>query len=664
MPGAGRRQPRAATCEDWDDDADTALPGSRTTAKVAIKPSQPESAVRAHEQRLSGDAIDSGYVSRADTLVSEPTSRSRRKVLDLKLDTRAIPERERQPYHIPQSAPAKPPTRRQSSSQGKGFDPEPHLVKTQYKVHPRGTCGVCDHYGKHIAIKQDVSRASSVAPPPPSPTSARQSTSRGVKDDDALLSRSRRPSSDRQPRPLSMASAHPMSVPYYSPAVYGPPLVASSGWTTPMTPTMSFNSPAYTYAPASPFPGSSFVSYQQFPQYADTVLQPVDPPSNRPSRRSSPVRRSSAYGDPVIRQSYPDGSTTELERVPSRESRPRLVARKSIRSVDHDRIAMPPPPPPKQQPPEVVLVRRPGNNRSKTYHPSEPTVRERHYESDHYDDEDYDVPKLRNPPSGGRDRRESPSRPPTSYRGPTTTEGRDRPALTRNYTTPTATTKVASSKVPEAPRRSTVVPVPLEQKEADIEEYLRRRSKTSSELTAEALHNLNKRNSSSKSETGSSYSHKSLQSSSKDSSGRGRSHTSGTRTSITLPGGVKMSFPVDYANKEDRPVSINVGGVVLSLSTEEKGPERVREQKAIERAPSAHSRESRKSFSSGISSKGKERDPHHPSRRPSYAEERAPSLRSSRQPSRAPSVSRPSYEYTTRRQSVDYKGYEGTMPGA
>ncbi|KAI1609960.1 hypothetical protein EDD36DRAFT_422032 [Exophiala viscosa] len=658
MPETGRRQPRVASVEDWDDDAQTALPGSRTTANVAIKRPQQELTIRSREQRISGDAIDSGYASRADTLVSESTGRSRRKMLDLKLDT-AIPERERQPYGNPQSAPAKPSTRRQSSSRDdKDLNAEPRPAKARAIVHKWGTCQVCDHYGEHIDIQQERSRTSKFAPSPSSPDSVRQSAPRGVRDDVALSSRPRRPSLERQPRPISMASAHQPPAHYFTPAIYGTPVVASPGWATPVTPTVSFNPPTYSYTPTSPLPGSSF-SYQQFPQYVDAP-HPMDRPPSRGSRRPSPVRRSSTYGDPVIRQSYPDGTTARLERDSPRESRPILASRQSVRTVESDRIAMPPPPPPplKQQQPEIVLVRRPSNRRAKTYHPSEPPVRERRYESDHYDDEHVDVPKSRGPPAGTKDRREPPSLPPSSYRGPVYIDSRDRPGLARNYTTPNATTKVASSKVHEAPRRSTLATVPLEQKADDVEEYIRRRSKTSSELTAEALRNLNKGNTSSKSETGSSYSHKSLQSSSKDSSGRGRSHTSGTRTSITLPGGLNMSIPKDYMEK-GRPLSINVNGLVLSVSAE--GQQHVKEQKAIDRAPSINSRESRKSLSSGISSRGKERDPTHASRRPSgasYAEDRIPSVRSSRQPSRAPSVSRQSYEYTTRRQSVDYKGYE------
>jgi hypothetical protein len=230
-----------------------------------------------------------------------------------------------------------------------------------------------------------------------------------------------------------------------------------------------------------------------------------------------------------------------------------------------------------------------------------------------------------------------------------------------SYSTPTTTTKVASTRVVPSPRRTTIpsAAVPPEQKEIEAEQYQQSKSKTSGELTAQALRDFNKRTSSSRSE-GSSYSHKSHQSSSKDSSGRGRSHTSGTRTSITLPGGLNMSIPADYVDKDGRPISVNIGGLIVSVSTEAKEESRVKEQKNIERAPSVTSRTSRKSVSSNVSN----REPNQSSRRLSHIEDRVPSLKSSRQPSRAPSISGRSYEYT-RRQSVDYgKSYEDAVYGA
>lgn len=665
MPETERRRPRAATCEDWDEDAQTTLAGSRTTANVSVRRSQHELVARSREQKPHSDGTDSGYASRADTLVSESRSSTRRKMPELKPDTAAVIERERQPYHLPQGPPVKPPSRRQSSSQSKEATVEPRQGKTKSVVHERGTCWICDQYGKHIDIKKEMSRASSVAPPAPVPTTNKHGASHGAKDDDALPDKTRRPSSGRQPRPLSMASNQTSPFQYFNPVVYGPPVSTTPGWATPVTPSVSFNPISYSYMPGSPMTGPAYAPYSQTFPFFDPVAE-YEPLSARSSRRPSPVRRSSTYGNPVIRQGYPDPPPLSLERVYSHENRPSLTSRKSTRTIESDRSSMPPPP--KPQPSEIVLARRPSTKRSSIYHSREPPRRGLSYEPDHYDEEGDYFPESRGgPPAATRGRRESPSRPPTSYRGPALVENRDRPTLPKksvSYSTPTTTTKVASTKSLAAPRRSTLPAVTLEHKEAEAEEYVRKSQKTSSELTVEALRDFNHHNSSSRSETGSSYSHKSRQSSSKDSSGRGRSHTSGTKTSITLPGGLNMSIPADYMTKEGRPLSINVGGFVVSLSAETKEVDRFKEQKRIERAPSIASRASKKSVaSSNISNRDRE-IPTQSSRRPSHAEDRVPSVKSSRQPSRAPSVNGRLLE-NMRRQSGEYgKEYEYAVYGA
>jgi hypothetical protein len=348
---------------------------------------------------------------------------------------------------------------------------------------------------------------------------------------------------------------------------------------------------------------------------------------------------------------------TSLERIPSKESRPALPSHKSARSVEVDRGQMLPPPRPQQ--PEVVLGRRPSNRRSQTYHPQEPTVRERVvFEPDQYDsDDDRDYGHVRAaPPPAFRERRESSSRPPSSYRPPTHAEPRERPPARKSvsYSAGTTVTKVATSSSHAMPRRMTV---PLEQKEAEVEEYQMKRNSAAaaaSGLTVEALRKLDQRTSSSKSETGSNFSH---QSSSKDSSGRDRSQTAGgTKTSIMLPGGMNVTIPEGYMSRDGRPLSINIGGLVVSVAAEGKENERPKEQKRIERAPSVASRTSKRSAASSVVSNPRGRDmPPSASRRPSQLEDRVPtSLRSSRQPSRAPSMNRGSHDYSSKRQSVDY----------
>ncbi|KIX96443.1 uncharacterized protein Z520_07709 [Fonsecaea multimorphosa CBS 102226] len=651
MHESDRHRPRAATCEDWDEDTQSALPGSQTSANVSAKRSQHDLALRQRSNsEFDADGGDSGYVSRAGTVAGESTS-GRRKMPDLKIDTAAVRERERKPYLISQNGHSQPTSRRQSSSQLNETPSEARPYKARHDAHERGPGGSHDHV-KHVETRQDPSRASKAAPPPPSAGGVKTWVPKGTKDDQAVPVKVRRSSSNQQPRPMSMFSNAPVPVQYMNPPMYGPPSVATSGYATPVTPNIPYSPMPYSYIVPAPLPTPSYAVYQPQPSYFDPPTIP-EPRSARPSRHPSPVRRSSAYGEPVIRQGYPESGMMTLERIPSKETRPPPLSQKSIRNLeDDDRAIMPPPPRPPQ--PEVVLTRRPSNRRAKTYHPQEPVLRERVvYEPERYDsDDDHDYRRSRPPPSAFRERRESSSRPPSSYRAPPLAETRDRPMPRKSvsYSAGTTVTKIASSAPHNIPRRMTV---PLEEKEAQIEEYQSRRNKTSNELTAEALaalRDLEQRNSSSRSETGSNFSR---QSSSKDSSGRGRSQTSGTKTSITLPGGLNMTIPADYINKDGRPLSINVGGVVVSVGAEGKENERPKEQKRIERAPSVASRNSKKSVSSSVTS-ARERDRDMPtSRRPSYLEERGPSLRSSRQPSRAPSTNRRSQDFSAR-QSVDY----------
>ncbi|OAP54808.1 hypothetical protein AYL99_11256 [Fonsecaea erecta] len=652
MHDSDRRRPRAATCEDWDEDTQSALPGSQTSANVSVKRSQQDLAMRQQRERseFNDDGGDSGYASRAGTVTGESTS-SRRKMPDLKLDNVGFRERERKPYLISQNGRSQPTSRRQSSSQLNEMSSEARPYKAKHEVHERGSGGNHEHHHvKHADTKQqDPYRTAKGAPPHSSAGGIKTVVPKGTKDDQALPVKVRRASSNQQARPVSMFPNAAVPIQYMNHPMYGPPSVATSGYATPVTPNMPYSPMPYSYIVPAPLPTPSYAVYQQLPAYFDQPNIP-EPRSARPSRHPSPARRSSVYGEPVIRQGYPESGMMTLERIPPAEVRPLPSSQKSNRNLeDDDRAVMPPPPRPPQ--PEAVLSRRPSNRRAKTYHPQEPQPRERVvYEPERYDsDEDHDYRPSRPPPSAFRDRRESSSRPPSSYRPPGPAETRDRPLPRKSvsYSAGTTVTKIASSAPHNIPRRMTV---PLEEKEAQIEEYQSRRNKTSSELTAEALRDLDQRNSSSRSETGSNFSR---QSSSKDSSGRGRSQTSGTKTSITLPGGLNMTIPPDYINKDGRPLSISIGGLVLSVGAEGKENERPKEQKRIERAPSVTSRTSKKSVSSSVIS-ARERDREmSTSRRPSYLEERGPSLRSSRQPSRAPSINRRSQDYSAR-QSVDY----------
>lgn len=180
---------------------------------------------------------------------------------------------------------------------------------------------------------------------------------------------------------------------------------------------------------------------------------------------------------------------------------------------------------------------------------------------------------------------------------------------------------------------------------------------TSKDLTTERLLAIKGQTPSSKSESGSTFSHRSHHSSSKDSSGRTRSHTSGARTSIIVDGGVKLDIPTNHT----RPLSVLIDGLTISVGAKDKDDGRRKEQKRIEKAPSVTSRTSKRSGAESSvvsSSKGKERDDTvRPSTRgPSNNDEQ--SHVSSKRSSRAPSSSRASVDYSRSRKSSDARDYD------
>ena len=666
MPDPDHRRPPPVTCEDWDEEAQAVLPGSQKTANVSTKQFQQDLVLRQKDNpSMRVDGGDSGYASRAPTIGSDSTSSSRRKMSDLKVDTAGgVRERDRNPYLYSQNPVPKQSSHRHSSSQSK--EPSPEKRSTRFRD-DGAERGHPENHMKHPG-SQPGPRA---AHPPSSPVTLKTQMPKATRDDQVLPTKSRRSSSNQHQRPVSMAlppAAYAVQYavyPTYDPTYTAVP-VPVSGYATPVTPSVPYGSVPFSYAPPPTLP-TPLYGYPPQPPPPSYFDQLPEPRSAKPSRNPSPVRRSNTYGEPpLIRHGHADSEMPLLERRSSKEAQPGVHSHKSARSIEVERERMPPPPRPNQ--PGISLSRRPSNRRSQTYHPQESTIRERVVleptvrervvlDADQYDsDDDRDYRVVHAPPSTTvRERRESASRPPSSYRPLAHAEPGERPPARKSvsYSTGTTVTKTASSTPHAMPRRMTV---PLEQKEAEIEEYQAKRSRVAAAngLTAEALRKLDQRTSSSKSETGSNFSH---QSSSKDSSGRGRSQTTDlTKTSITLPGGMTLTIPADYV-QDGRPLSISTRGFNLTVGGDGKENERSHEQKRIERPPSIASRTSKQSAaSSAVSSRdnhGRE-VPRLVSRRPSQLEERVPSSKSSRQPSRAPSMTRRNTDYSSRRQSVDF----------
>jgi hypothetical protein len=719
MPDTGSRHPRPAFVEDWDDDAQTTLSSSRATANVAVKRSQTGLVSERAKGKLH-DGSDSGYSSKAPTVGSASTSAG--KMAGLKVDT-SLQERERHPYLVSANgATGRRETFTRPSAAGATTQSSDH---NKTFVHPKGICMTCDLYGYHVEVPRSVTQP----PTPISPKLPKKSSEANRKAKHESEPQLKRLSSHQRPPPAGFAQP-PAVQPAYSADPYVQtggwntpitPLVYT--YTTPLTSTYVGPAGLSSYFEPQPPPQARPPKPERrSSQYGEPVIQQL-PRGNQNvhtvksiQKENRPVHSSHRSADYVstlprdiehlhtasigrdhesrptasVGRDYDVRPTASVDRdyqsrpsasigrdydrppatsvgrdydtVPaasierSSDNRPAAASHRSSRSIEQDKRAMPPPERPKRQ---AEATRRPSLKKVSTYNPEIVDYRRSH------NAEEYNYVAAKVPPSP-KARDISPSRPPTSYRGPSTEEQLpSRPQPSRksvSYSDPVATTKLSrsdSTSKNDSLHRSTTVPsTSMEQKAADAEEYQRSRSKmTSEELTAEKLNDIKRQRSNTESsQTGSAYSHReSHQSSSRGSSGRGRSHTSGHRTSILIDKAIKLDVPADYEHN-GRPLSIELGGG-MTLSFGSKDKDKKKETKMIEKAPSVASHVSKKSTTSASYEADRRHESTKSSRRPSHNDDdrRPPvterSSKSSRQHSRAPSTSR-----SSQRHSVDYSG--------
>jgi len=684
MSGLDLKRYEPVSVEDWDDEAQSSVPGTRTTANVAVKrdlfsdsENFPRTLVRYHN-----DGTDSGYASKAPT-VSSMASSSRRLKSDLKVDTIQI-ERERKPYAM---------TAAPRDAKEKDSREEPKPVKKPF-CHKEGICWVCDRFGFHFDPKdppkdlQQIVQSKSKTTAPQTTLQPPKTAAPKAKAEEMSRPQPRRTSTS-QTRPTSMYVTAPVQAAYHQhPAMH-------TGWTA-AAPLQGVAYSSYPYmTPATP------VAYMpQQPQHFYFEPQPVfedyPPTQPRPSRRTSMVSQER----PAL-EKRPSRTSTMLERSVSREQRPQIVSHKSSKSIDVDKVAMPPPPKPQHA--TTINAARPRPGRANTYHANNSSHRRSRYEeSEDESEEEFDPRALMShkptPPS--------PRRPPSSYKPPTHPDDPERPQLTqksKSYHDGSNAVHVASTaRANPMVRRRTTESMPsasVEQKEEAAEAYMRKRGSIPvNNLTAENLKELSsiptRQPSDQRSVSGSTNSHITHQSSSKDSSsGRGRNrsnsaalgHSKGTSMNININGLNLNITDGGVTHGEGPPVRLDVGGVQISMNNRDK--ENIdhykRPQKQLERAPSMSSRPSRRSLtqnnlvSTAIDGQRRERDemlaieaardPRDPSRRYSYVDEderdhlREVSARSSRQPSRnASSARQPAEDLPVRpkvqshRSSVDY----------
>ena len=566
MPDDDRSRPRVATCEDWDDSTGAVVADVQAHVTTSPKKKTPALSSKGSYERTRRNGSDSGYSSKAGTVNSDPFSVE-------SVREAGIPERERAPYSM---AKERPEVKRLSSDRPKTYvedSEKPRRIK-----HLDG-CDVCNHYGWH-AVGRETSRSSMK---PESPKAARATASK-LSSEDTLPRTTRRLSSNARQRPVTMYGALPSNGQYFannapSQIAYAPPLLIPNGWSNPGSPIAQYSPVVYTQTfaqmPATAPHGAYEVpTYFEHPQHVPQIHAP------KPERR---LTSHGQHGKPLVKQKSRSRSP-EKHRVPLDE-RPHNIAAQAF-SHDADRMKMPPPPRPETA--EIILARRPSMKKTVSYATTTSTAssNRRSMVLD-----DTTIPDLA-ATAAAQQQRSSPSRPPSSYRGPSFPESeRERPVLSKanTYASPSHVVMVAAAaasvdrpRISGLARRTTLSSVPSamtsgprnpspvkERYEMEAEAYQSTASRsrgsfTSNDLTAEALamrkQNNARRGISERSETGSSRSHQSRGSGSGRSSGargssKDRSHA---RNSIILSvDGKDMVIPlIDADGKDVRQIKV------------------------------------------------------------------------------------------------------------
>ena len=347
-------QPRAAEAaylEDYNEEAQTTLPGTRQTANVAAKRSRPDLAVT---KAVRDEFSDSGYSSHTPaTLASTDSSlESKTGSNPLKIDTGAVASKRRptidgRTSQSRRQSPEKPPLQRIQSKSRKEEKAQPkHCSCSECvaKARRRSTIAelTSDHYHPSHA------KAQSKAPTPAPPHSIRPSPAQVMQDVPILP----------QPRPRPSASqtyhrARPMS--FHGGAIPEPVYMQQP---------LYIERPSPRYPAASPFPATSYPPPQtsyfppQQPQPQEHFAPPLSPyetqPRPRPHRWTSElnahVRPQSMFHctSPVIESTPPvypiiAPSSRPPSRQPSHRDRP-IISPEDKSTRDEDYYKMPPPP--------------------------------------------------------------------------------------------------------------------------------------------------------------------------------------------------------------------------------------------------------------------------------------------------------------------------------
>ena len=545
MPASNTRASRAATCEEWDEDAQTILPDTRTSANVAAKRSKPELALTESQRLRSSGGDDDKMSGRHKSTHNDAPTRKGKKSPSLKLNTSFL-ERESRPYSSgppreqPQQSASRPAAAKRSNS--KAEKPEP-IVR-----HPPGHCQICDAHGHHKLEPSEVQKLPKEKSIPQSPLSASQQSSQQAPPTAQRPEASR--SQSRTNRRQSCYEQRPMS--YHAGMSYSAfPLqpFSASEWNMLPTPISAYPQTSYVQTPTLPF----LNPFEQYSQSLPSQYNQQAPPPSGP-RPPEPRRRTSTRAEPIIQQSPMVAGKPPLGRTKSHRETQR--ARDPSTSRQEDAKRMPPP--------QVIPVRRrPNITKAKTTI-STPISdqRERGIGND----------GPTSAQSSNRERKSDP--PPSSYREPPLSSyhnpNQDRPVppKSKSYIEAKQTTKVNSAQS-GLDRRTSILGAELNEMRAEA--YQKSRGTNPQPLTVDAVSKIERR-----SDGGSQHS---INTSSRGSSG-GKTKTTLASNDITLTmHGVTLDISADSA--ENHSIKIQPkrnGGINISVKQQESSG---RDNKAV-----------------------------------------------------------------------------------
>jgi len=363
--------PRAAFCEDYNEEEQNIVPETRKVANVAAKRSRADLTKPKVSEPRHDVASDSGYSSHTPAMPGsgDMVQTAKAAPIALKLDTATMPIKKR-PSHLDkrsesiQRSPSKTSMHR-SESRSRKKDTVRHehcqckdcAARARSATTPLESPWALDHY----PFNQQHSRYDG----PPSPLSARHLQPIYAHEVPVIHTVQPRPraltaQSTRMARPLSFHGGV-MPEPMYIAPMYvdrGPP------------PSTSAYAHSPSYAPPSyPPPGASFLPPAAPPSAPPPIIQESHPPpphgyaQPRPQPRQwtsevHPSRRSSVYGRPVVEYAEQVYSAPPMERRSSshrshREYTATPVGREYFR--DEDYYLMPPP--------KTVPTQRPSSRR-------------------------------------------------------------------------------------------------------------------------------------------------------------------------------------------------------------------------------------------------------------------------------------------------------------